>query len=353
MNPLFQVITLAAAVAGAATHAIAGVTVYVPLGSAGEVLVVDADKDRIVGTIPGLPDVHGLAGTADGKVLVAGSYAETTPGEAAAPPKPAGMSEAEHRAHHAAPAKQAREPRKAVSFVSIIGGGDMSVVRRIEVAGAVHHTAVTPDGRYAVATHPNNGGISVIDLARFEVMKFVRTGPMPNYAVVAPDGRRVYVSNAGNGTISEIGTDGWAVRRTFAAGEGPEHMVLSPDGGMLYVNNADAGSVSAIDLGRGVVTRTFEIGGELHGIDLSDNGKTLFVSGKEENKLVAIDLTGGGVRSVPLAPAPYHLTAVRGTGKLYVSSRAEPKIWVVDAESLRVINEIAIRGEGHQMVVTH
>ena len=44
-----------------------------------------------------------------------------------------------------------------------------------------------------------------------------------------------------------------------------------------------------------------------------------------EDKLVALDPQTDVRRVVPLAPAPYHLGAVRGTGKLYVSSRKEPK----------------------------
>lgn len=351
MKRSFQALFAAALIGAVASRAAAEPIVYIPLGGAGEILVVDAGSDKVLRTIAGTPDVHGLAGSAAGRVLVAGRYSDAEPGEVAVPPKPAGMSEAEHRAHHPARAKPAAKGRKGVSFVSIIRGDGRSVARRIEVPGAVHHTAVTRDGRYAIATHPDNGGISIIDLTRFNVVKSIPTGPNPNYAVVARDGYRAYVSNAGNDTVSEIDMNGWVVMRTFATGKSPEHMVLSPDGRRLYVNNAEAGTVSVIALDRGKATATYKIGGELHGIDVSDDGQTLFVSGKEENKLVAIDLGTGRQRSVPLAPAPYHLTVIRGTGKLYVSSRAESKIWVVDQRSLKSIGEISIRGNGHQMVV--
>jgi DNA-binding beta-propeller fold protein YncE len=106
-----------------------------------------------------------------------------------------------------------------------------------------------------------------------------------------------------------------------------------------------------VSLDRGETVKKYAVGGAVHGIDLSDDGKTLFVSGREQNKLVAIDLVKGGIRSVPLSPAPYHLTTIRGTGKLYVSSADEPKIWVVDQKTLRVEREIPIGGKGHQMVV--
>jgi YVTN family beta-propeller protein len=348
-----KVTVLFLALVVAAPMAMAETIVYVPLGGAGEILAIDAGADLTIGKISGLEEVHGLAGAPGGKYLVAGSYTETAPDAPAIPSRPKGVSEDEHRAHHAAPAARSPASRKAVSFVSVIQTGDQKVVRRIAVPGAVHHTAVTPDGRYAVATHPNDGGVSVIDLAAFKVVKTVRTGPLPNYAVVSSDGKSIYVSNAGNGTISEIDTSRWTVRRDIAAGSNPEHLVLSPEGDTLYVNNVDVGKVSVISLARGEVVRAYEIGGVLHGIDLSDDGATLFVSAKENNRLVAIDLEKGRMRGVPLAPAPYHLTAVRGTGKLYISSAEESKIWVVDQQNLGVQTEIPIRGMGHQMVVVN
>lgn len=344
---------LVAALVGVASPALAGSIVYVPMGGADEVLVIDAAKDSIVGTIDGVEAVHGLAGTPDGRYLVAGSFSEREAGEPALPPKPEGMSEAEHQAHHVAPAGDTATERKAVSFVSLIRTADRTVTHRIEVPGAVHHTAVAPDGRHAVATHPNEGGISVIDLAQLKVLKTVMTGPLPNYAVFRADGKRVYVSNAGNDTISEINTEDWVVRRTMAVGKSPGHMVLSADGRTLYVNNVEAGTVSILSLEGGAIVRTYAVGGELHGIDLSDDGKTLFVSASEQNKLVAIDLGGGPTRSASLAPFPHHLVAIRGAGKLYVSSAGEPKIWVIDQRSLQLRGEIAITGKGHQMVIVN
>lgn len=340
-----------AALAAAASQAMARGTVYVPTGSAGEVLVIDADRDSVVGTIPGVKDVHGLAAAPGSGFLVGGMYAEIAPHDATLPPKPEGMPEEVHRAHHAAPAGTTAMGEGSVSFLSIIATDSKSVVRRVEVPGAVHHTAVTPDGRYALSTHPNGGGISVVDLSSFKVAGTVETGPLPNYVVVSGDGTRVYVSNAGNDTISEIDTDGWVVRRNFPVGSSPGHIVLSSDGGTLYVANADDGTVSAISLPRGEVAATYTVGGTLHGIDTSDDGHTLFVSARERDALVAIDLRDGDMRTVPLAPSPYHLTAVRGTGKLYVSSADEPKIWVLDQRSLEVLGEIPIRGKGHQMAV--
>jgi YVTN family beta-propeller protein len=330
--------------------ALAEPLVYVPLGGAGKIVVVDAATDEIVDTIAGVTAVHGLAGTPDGQFLIAGSFEEReADGETLA--KPSGISEDEHAAHHGGSAAVAGKVDSVVSTLSVISTADGAVVRRIDVPGAVHHVAVSPDGRFAVVTHPNEGAISAIDLDSFQVVTTVATGPLPNYAAFSPDARKVYVSNAGNDTVSAVDTGRWIVQWNADAGGSPEHVVLSGDGAALYVNNVDDGTVSVIGVGERKVVKTIPIGSTLHGIDLSDDGRTLFVAALGEDKLVGIDLATGAYRSAFLAPAPYHLAAVRGIGKLYVSSADEPKIWVIDQRDLTVLGEIPIGGKGHQMVM--
>lgn len=334
---------------GSGLPAAAGGVVYIPLGSAGQIVVVDVEQDRVVDHIDGLPAVHGLAGTPDGRFLVAGSYEEREPGDAV-PAKPAGMSEDEHAAHHASPSEGAAEGGTVVSSVSVVSIGERAVMRRIDVPGAVHHVAVSPDGGVAVVTHPNQDAITAIDLKTYKVLVTVPTGPLPNFAVFSPDSRRVYVSNAGNDTVSMFDTASWEVLGDIAVGSSPEHLVLSHDGGTLYVNNVADGTVSVLDLRAGKVAGTIPIGDTLHGVDLSDDGRTLFVSALGEDKLTAVNLLTGDHRSTTLGPAPYHLAVVRGSGKIYVSSAEEPKLWVVDQETLEVRGEIPIGGKGHQMV---
>jgi YVTN family beta-propeller protein len=330
--------------------AIAAPLVYVPLGGEGKVVVIDSAKDEVVGTIGGLVAVHGLAGTPDGRFLIAGSYQERAPGEGM-PAKPAAVSEEEHAAHHGGMPKMAQESGATVSTVSVVQTSNGAVVRRIDVPGAVHHVAVSPDGRYAVVTHPNEGAISAIDLKTYEVVAHVRTGPFTNYAAFAPDSKTVYVSNAGDSTVSAVDTGRWAVQWSATVGTSPEHLVLAKDGGTLYVNNIDDGSVSVIQTNAGKVVKTIPIGSTLHGIDLSDDGRILFVSDLGDDKVVAYDLTTGAYRSAHLTPAPYHVAAVHGTDKLYVSSADEPKVWVLNQDDLSVRGEIPIGGKGHQMFV--
>jgi len=342
----FGILPAAILAVAIATSASANHRVYVPLGSDDKIIIVDPGTNAIVGEINGLAAVHGLAGTPDGRYLVAGSYDERPAGKA--PAKPKGITADEHAAHHA-PKSQDQAGKATVSTLTVLSVPEHAVVRRIDVPGAVHHVAVDPIGRFVIATQPGENAITIVDLGNYSVVTTIATGPLPNYAKFSPDGARAYVSNAGNGTISEIDTKRWIVRRNYLAGNSPEHIVLSRDGGTLYANNVDDGTVSVINTSSGETVKTIPIGGRLHGIDLSDDGQTLFVAAMDENKVVAVNLRGNTYRSVRTNPAPYHLTAIKG-GKLYVASAEEPKVWVIDQSTMTITDEIPIGGKGHQMV---
>ena len=348
---MFKTITSATAVWLVTTAlAPAQPMVFVPEGSANTVRIVDAATGETIKRITGLEAVHGLSGAPGVPYLVAGSYAETDRAAIAELTQPEGVSEDEHAAHHAKPADKPTGPSDAgLSILSILDAASGEILRRVEVPGAVHHTAVSPDGRFAVATHPSGDGISVVDLMTFTLTAFVPTGSLPNYAAFGSDPGVVYVSNAGNGTISEVDLGLGIVRRNMIAGDAPEHLAIDPDRAMLYAADADAGEVLELSLKDGAVTRRFTIGGALHGLDLSDDQTTLFVAGRGEDKIASIALPAGDVAFAPLSPEPYHLTNIPGTGMLYVSSRAELKVWIVDAATLTATGDIAIEGEGHQM----
>lgn len=338
----FATITYSAALAG---------TVFVPEGSGNSLLMVDADSGKPIRRIDGLDAVHGLGGAPGVPILVAGSYSETSREEITAARNPEGVSPDQHAAHHAAKAERALGPSDAgLSVLSVIDAKTGNIIRRIEVSGAVHHVAVSPDGKIAVATHPAEGGISVVDLTSYKQVAWIATGDMPNYAIFGNDPETVYVSNAGNGTVSKVDLARGIVRRNMLAGETPEHLAISPERGTLYVADVDAGKVLELGLSDAVVRRSFDIGGEIHGLGLSGDANHLYVAAQGNDKLVAIDLADGKTTSKPLGPEPYHLTPVPGTNRLFVSSRAKPEVWIVDASTLAVTGEFTVSGEGHQMV---
>jgi len=306
---------------------LAAPTVYVPLGSGNQVIAVDASNDTITASYPGVENPHGLVATPDGEYLIAGSLKED-------------------------PVKPGEPKDKANSKLFLIHPAHGHVMSTIPVAGWTHHQAITPDGKYVLSTHGMRGSISVADLQENKVIKIIATGRVPNYTLITKDGKRAYVSNTGDNNISEIDLEKWRVTRKLASGPAPEHMTFSADEKTIFVTNPRGGKVSVVSVNSGKVTKTYNVGKSVHGLDIGDDGKTLFVSAKKEDKLVFIDTQNGSKRELALSPAPYHLNTIRGTGKVYVSSRKQPLIWVVDQKTMKVTNTIKLpAGEAHQMAI--
>ena len=325
MNIFLKFVICLSAITGG-TAALAAPTAYIALGSGNQVVAVDVATDRIIKSYPGVDNPHGLVATPDGEYIVAGSMLEA--------PVPGAPKDAPN------------------SKLFLVHPGHGHVMLTIPVSGWTHHQAITPDGRYVISTHPTRGGISVVDMQTNQVIKTVETGPAPNYTAVTRDGKRAYVTNSGNGTVSEIDVPNWRVTRTLEGGPAPEHVVVSADEKTLYTLNPRAGTVSAVSAATGKISQTYKIGANLHGLDIGDDGQTLFITSVTENKLVALDPLTGAQRVLTLSPDPYHLNTIRGTGKVYVSSRSAPTVWVVDQKTLKLIGTIKLpAGEGHQIAV--
>ena len=311
----------------AVTSVHAGPTVYIPLGTGNQVIAVDAATDQITASYPGVENAHGLVATPDGEYLVAGSLKER-------PLKPE---------------EAADTPNSQLYLIHPAHGHVMST---IAVPGWTHHQAITPDGRYVLSTHGLRGYVSVVDLNENKVIKLIETGKGPNYTLITRDGKRAYVSNTASNNIAEIDLTKWQVTQTLESGPAPEHMVFSKDETTIYVTNPRAGKISSIAVKSGKTSHTHAIGNDVHGIDIGDDGKTIFISSKKDDKVVALDPASGDRRELNLSPAPYHLNTITGTGKVYVSSRKKPLIWIIDQKSMKLTGQIDLpAGEGHQMAI--
>jgi len=307
----------------------AGPTVYIPLGSGNQVIAVDAATDKITASYSDVVNPHGLVATPDGEYLIAGSLQED-------------------------PLKQDQPKDTPNSKLFFIHPDHGHVMSTIPVTGWSHHQAITPDGKYVLSTHGARGGVSVVDLEENKQIKIIETGLVPNFTLITKDGKTAYVSNTGDNSISEVDLSTWKVKRKLESGPAPEHMAFSNDEGAIYVTNPRKGEIAVISVSSGKLIKSYAIGKAVHGLDIGDDGKTIFVSSKQDDKLVAVDTETGKSRELALSPSPYHLNTISGTGKVYVSSRKKPVIWVVDQKTMQKIGEIVLpAGEGHQMAVVN
>lgn len=119
-----------------------------------------------------------------------------------------------------------------------------TVLRRIPVPHYPTGLALTPDGRWLLATGFHRHALHRIDLATGTL---VQTYAVQIYPFgVTTDGSFAYVSNLGANSVSKIDlATGNTVH--LLVGRNPQGVVLTPDGKTLYVANSDSDTVSIID----------------------------------------------------------------------------------------------------------
>lgn len=325
-NPRALRILVYVSILGIPMQLIAETKVFIPLGSGNTVIQVDANTDKVEMDFGFVSNPHGLAATSDGEYLFAGNLNQDE------------VYEIKNETFNS-----------SLALVHVFHG---HVMHQLPVQGWSHHQAMMPDDSYVLSTHPMEGVVSVMDVISLQTIARIKTDPGPYYVLVSKDGNRAYVSNSIAGTIQEIDTREWVITRTIDAGIMPEHMVMSKDNSRLYVVSPKLGILSEIALNTDQPRKEFVIGKKLHGLDISDDGETLFISSQGTEELVALNIQTGDQSRLKLSPNPYHLNSITGAGKVYVSSRSKPLIWVVDQHTLEVVNTIDLpAGEGHQMAI--
>ncbi len=133
--------------------------------------------------------------------------------------------------------------------------------------------AVSPDGRLAYVTDPQDGKVFPVDLTTSPatVGAALSVGGNPEGVAFAPDGATAYVAeNANTGGSAELipitvatGAVGTPITDL---GPHPFSIAVTPDGQLALVGDSSNGDVYPVSLPSGAVGTPIAIGGSVHGI---------------------------------------------------------------------------------------
>jgi YVTN family beta-propeller protein len=153
--------------------------------------------------------------------------------------------------------------------------GGSSVARQVDVgAGHIGHIAVTPDGKYVLATDSASQGVSVIDASSFEVIgPPVKVGAGPQGLAISPNGSYAYVANLQAASISVIDISAnFQVSDEIALNGRPWEIAFSPSGDRAYVSTDSPAGVTVIDTKtKQVIGEPIEVGSQPEGIAVVPN----------------------------------------------------------------------------------
>src|SRR4051794_23829017 len=124
-----------------------------------------------------------------------------------------------------------------------------------------------PVGPVAYVTNERDGTISVIDLARQQLISTITVGARPRGIQLGPDKKTIWValsypSNQSQGedknAVIDCATE--KIVAKYDAGTDPENFVLNADGSRLYIANEDAGTASVTDVKSDRVIASMPVG---------------------------------------------------------------------------------------------
>src|SRR4030095_15667261 len=116
-------------------------------------------------------------------------------------------------------------------------------------------------GLALVATE-NGGTISLIDIAKDEVVDEIKTGGKPRGTAIHAARKLAYVSEQSSNALLVVDLEKRAVVRKIDLGESPEGVYISPDGRLVSASFELTNSVVFIDTASGEVAFRIKIKGE-------------------------------------------------------------------------------------------
>ena len=98
-----------------------------------------------------------------------------------------------------------------------------------------------------------------------------------------------YITNQGDNTVSVIDTNSKQVINTIKVGLRPVGVAVSDLNHRAYISNVDGQSISVIDTDKNKLIKTYPIKGSPVGLLLSPDHKTLYVADWTDNRIYVLD----------------------------------------------------------------
>lgn len=288
--------------------------IYIPQGPADRIAVLDASTLKLIKTLPGGSNPHGLGISPDGKYLYV--------------------------------------PSLSSNIISVIDTSKGKIIKSIDIGEASHHVAVSPTGKHVYVTLSSADTVAVIDASTYQVVAMIPVGINPDYPQFSPDGKYAYVTNMNSNSVSVINAAKLSVVESIDVGKLPNHLIVAPDGKYIYVSNLGSDTVSVINAEKNKVTATINVGDGPHGIAITPDGKKVFVANSEDASFSVIETANNTViDTVDVGDDPNHVTVSLKADVVYMGQPDAEKLLIIDSSTNKVLSKINVFAPTHQMAL--
>ncbi len=187
--------------------------------------------------------------------------------------------------------------------VDVVDADNGKVVGTIPDTPGVHGVAIASEFKHGFTSNGRENKVSMFDPATLALIKKIDVGKGPDGIYYDPKTKRVFTNNHGSHDVTAIDAKTGEVVGTVKL-EGDGEQAVIGDDGLVYVNSEDTAEVVVFDPKSLAVKNRFPIGVAKTPTGLAYDGKTkrLFIGTRDEPKMVVMDATNGKViNSYPIA----------------------------------------------------
>lgn len=180
--------------------------------------------------------------------------------------------------------------------VDVIDADSGKVVGTIADTPGVHGVAIASEFKHGFTSNGRENKVSMFDPATLALIKKIDVGKGPDGIYYDPASKRVFTNNHGSHDITAIDANSGEVVGTVKLNGDGEQAVIGGDG-LVYVNSEDTAEVVVFDPKSLEVKNRFPIGVAKTptGLAYDPKSKRLFIGTREEPKMVVMDATSGKV----------------------------------------------------------
>src|SRR5689334_10824255 len=186
--------------------------------------------------------------------------------------------------------------------VNVVDPDNGKLIGTIADTPGVHGTAIAPEFKHGFTSNGRENKVSMFDLTTLQTIKKIDVGKGPDGIYYDPGTKRVFTNNHGTHDITAIDASSGDVVGTVKADGDGEQAIIGADG-LIYVNSEEAAEVVVFDPKSLEVKKRFPIGVAKTPTGLAYDPKTnrLFIGTREEPKMVVMDAANGKViTSLPI-----------------------------------------------------
>jgi YVTN family beta-propeller protein len=241
--------------------------------------------------------------------------------------------------------------------LGVVDAEARKLVRRLKIGGNPYNLGFTPDGRHLLvldwASDTSTDEVIFYDLGAQKIDGRVEVSTWPAHSVLSRDGRHLYVSGetAGDLTVIDVARREIVARHVHGGGDAMG-LAVTADGKFVYAAAGENKSVLKIDATTHKPVAAIALPGVVHEATLTLDGRFLYTTLRKANRIVVVDTATDRIAAtIPQKGYP-DLVTMEPTGRYaLVTNRWADLVSVIDVKTHTQVRTIAVGKAPHGMAL--